>query len=90
MNTSEVGRYLHVTRERARQIVNDHESFPAPVVTDPRRRWDAAEVKEWAERHWWGKLPWRGYCDAGDVGNGKADFDERLQIARRLVTLRFP
>jgi hypothetical protein len=31
MDTSDISRYLHVTRERVRQIVNDHESFPAPV-----------------------------------------------------------
>lgn len=60
MDTSDITRYLHVTPERARQIVNEHESFPAPVVTAPRRRWDAAEVKEWAERQWWGGLPLEG------------------------------
>ena len=60
MNTSDVGRYLHVTRERARQIVNGRDSFPTPVVTDPRRRWDAVEVTEWAERHWWGHAPLEG------------------------------
>ena len=68
MNTSDIGRYLHVTRERARQIVNGDESFPTPVVTDPRRRWDAVEVTEWAERHWWGTLPWRGDADADGFG----------------------
>ena len=45
MDTSDISRYLHVTRERARQIVNDHENFPPPVVTAPRRRWDAAQVE---------------------------------------------
>ena len=67
MDASEISRYLHVTRERARQIVNDHESFPAPVVTAPRRRWDAAQVKEWAERRWWGRLPWRGVSEPGNA-----------------------
>ena len=59
MNRSDVGRYLHVTRERARKVVATDRIFPRPVVTDPRRRWDAAEVKGWAERQWWGSLPWR-------------------------------
>jgi hypothetical protein len=66
MSKSDIGRYLHVTPERARQIVNDRESFPAPIVTATRRRWDAAQVKEWADRRWWGRLPCKSVSEPGN------------------------
>ena len=66
MNTSDVGRYLHVTRERARQIVNGRDSFPTPVVTDPRRRWDVRFRVGRRERRRWltgSQSPRSGRCE---------------------------
>jgi hypothetical protein len=38
LNLSEVGRYLNVSTERARQVAGSDPTFPRPV-TEPPRRW---------------------------------------------------
>jgi hypothetical protein len=50
---TEIGRFLNVSTERARQVANDDPTFPAPATEQPRR-WNRLEVERWAERHWWG------------------------------------
>jgi hypothetical protein len=57
-NLTEIGRYLNVSTERARQIANQDSTFPAPA-TEKSRRWSQAKVERWAERHWWDTRPWR-------------------------------
>jgi hypothetical protein len=53
LNLIEIGRYLNVSAERARQVVADDSTFPAPATEQPRR-WSRAKVERWAERHWVG------------------------------------
>ncbi len=57
-NLKEIGRYLNVSAERARQVAADDPTFPAPASAKPRR-WSRAKVERWAERHWWDTWPWR-------------------------------
>jgi hypothetical protein len=58
LNLTEIGRYLNVSAERARQVAAADPTFPAPANEQPRR-WSRAKVERWAERHWWGTRPWR-------------------------------
>jgi hypothetical protein len=58
MNLTEIGRYLNVSVERARQVAADDLTFPAPATKKPRR-WSRARVERWAERRWWETRPWR-------------------------------
>jgi hypothetical protein len=58
LNMTELGRYLNLSAERARQVAADDTTFPAPVAEKPRR-WDRDMVERWAERHWWDTRPWR-------------------------------
>ena len=53
-NLTEVGRYLNVSTDRARQVAADDQTFPAPATEQPRR-WSRVKVERWAERHWWGR-----------------------------------
>jgi hypothetical protein len=50
-NLKEIGRYLNVSGERARQVDADGPTFPAPTTEKPRR-WSRAKVERWAERYW--------------------------------------
>ena len=58
LNLTEIGHYLNVSVERARQVAADDPTFPTPLSQDPRR-WSRAKVERWAERHWWDTRPWR-------------------------------
>lgn len=58
MNLTELGRFLDVSTERARQIANSEPTFPVPGSGQPRR-WSRAKVERWAERRWWDTRPWR-------------------------------
>jgi hypothetical protein len=58
MSLSDIGRYLNVSAERARQVAAEDPTFPAPASGKPRR-WSRAKVERWAERHWWDTRPWR-------------------------------
>ena len=57
-NLTEIGRYLNVSAERARQVAADDTTFPVPA-TDQPRRCSRTKVERWAERHWWDTRPWR-------------------------------
>jgi hypothetical protein len=56
LNLTEIGRYLNVSAERARQVALADPTFPAPLGEHPRR-WSRAKVGRWAERHWWDTRP---------------------------------
>jgi hypothetical protein len=58
MNLTEIGRYLNVSPERARQVAADDPTFPKPASENPRR-WSRARIERWAKRHWWDTRPWR-------------------------------
>jgi predicted DNA-binding transcriptional regulator AlpA len=54
----EIARILGVSHQRASQLAA-RADFPAPVVSEPRkRRWDRREVEAWARR-WRREKPWR-------------------------------
>jgi hypothetical protein len=53
LNLTEIGRYLNVSTERARQVVSDDPTFPAPASDELRPR-NRAQVEGWAEQRWWG------------------------------------
>jgi hypothetical protein len=57
-NLTEIGRYLNVSAERARQVAASDRTFPSPVIEHPRR-WRRAKVERWGERYWWDTAPWR-------------------------------
>ncbi len=49
ISTSDIGRRLGVSRERARQLING-EGFPEPVQEVGRTRlWDPADIERWIE-----------------------------------------
>jgi hypothetical protein len=54
----EIGRYLNVSAERARQVAATDPTSPPPA-TEQSRRWSRAKVERWAERRWWDTRPWR-------------------------------
>ena len=58
MSLADIGRYLNVSSERARQVATSDPTFPPPAAERPRR-WIRADVEGWAEDHWWGTWPTR-------------------------------
>jgi hypothetical protein len=58
LSLADIGRYLRISSERARQIANVDPSFPSPLTEQPRR-WSRQQVEGWAETRWWGTWPTR-------------------------------
>ncbi len=56
LNLTEIGVYLNVSAERARQVAANDPTFPAPTTDEPRR-WSRTKVERWADRHWWDTRP---------------------------------
>lgn len=47
-----VARMLGVSHQRASQVIDSYDDFPAPVaVVGTRRAWDRADVESWMASH---------------------------------------
>jgi hypothetical protein len=55
----DVARYLGVTHQRVTQMVYEGK-LPTPKL-DPfgGASWTEGSIERWAERKWWGTMPWR-------------------------------
>ena len=49
---TEVGAMLGVSRERARQIIDNYPDFPPPAaLVGTRRGWERGHVEQWVSAH---------------------------------------
>jgi hypothetical protein len=58
LRSVDVARYLGVTHQRVTQMVAEGK-LPRSRVDYLGPSWTASAIERWAERKWWGTMPWR-------------------------------
>ena len=86
LNLTELGRFLNVSAERARQVAADDRRSRLRLARS-RAAGAAPRSNVWAERHWWDTRRWRkrpgrsGKCEAAGT-RGSSDFSSAKVDAR--------